>query len=152
MRLFETPQIEFTSDDYYTPKHIFDLLNLTFDLDVAAPPNGAPFVPCKKYLTQADDGLTSKWHGSVWMNPPYSNPTPWVSRFIEHGQGVALLPTSNGRWFGTLWNSGASFGVLDYIKFYSPTGVMPSSAPNRCWLVAFGKNEVKALNKFGKVR
>ena len=152
MRLFETPQIEFTSDDYYTPKHIFDLLNLTFDLDVAAPPNGAPFVQCIKYLTQADDGLTSKWHGSVWMNPPYSNPTPWVTRFIEHGQGVALLPTSNGRWFGTLWNSGASFGVLDYIKFHSPTGVMPSSAPNHCWLVAFGKNEVKALSKFGKVR
>jgi len=152
MRLFDSPQTKFSSDDYYTPKHIFDLLNLIFDLDVAAPPNGAPFVPCKNYLTQAENGLTSDWYGSVWMNPPYSNPTPWVDRFIQHKQGVALLPTSNGRWFGTLWNSGAAFGVLDYLRFYTPTGIMPSSAPNRCWLVAFGENEVKALAKFGKVR
>ena len=152
MKLFETPQIEFTSDDYYTPPHIFELLDLVFDLDVAAPPNGAPCVPCKNYLTQADDGLTSEWFGSVWMNPPYSNPTPWVDRFIEHGQGVALLPTSNGRWFGTLWNSDASFGVLDYLKFHSPNGVMPQAAPNRCWLVAFGSKEVEALSRFGKVR
>jgi hypothetical protein len=28
MKLFETPQIEFTSDDYYTPKNIFDRLDL----------------------------------------------------------------------------------------------------------------------------
>lgn len=152
MKLFETPQTEFTSDDYYTPPEIFKLLDLVFDLDVSAPPNGAPFVPCKKYLTQAEDGLTSNWFGSVWMNPPYSNPTPWVERFIEHRQGVALLPTSNGRWFRTLWNSGASFGVLDYLRFHTPNGVMPQPAPNRCWLVAFGEQEVKALHKFGKVR
>ena len=152
MKLFETPQTEFTSDDYYTPKNIFDRLGLVFDLDVAAPPNGAPFVPCKKYLTQAEDGLKSDWFGSVWMNPPYSNPTPWVERFIKHKQGVALLPTSNGRWMTTLWNSDAAFGVLDYIKFYTPNGIAKGTMPTRCWLVAFGKDQIKALSNFGKVR
>ena len=74
MRLFEVKQTDFTSDDYYTPPEIFKLLDLVFDLDVAAPPNGAPFVPCKHYLTQNENGLITPWFGSVWCNPPYSNP------------------------------------------------------------------------------
>jgi|DEB0MinimDraft_3_1074331.scaffolds.fasta_scaffold86146_2 hypothetical protein len=152
MKLFETPQIEHTSDDYYTPPEIFNRLGLVFDLDVAAPPNGAPYVPCKKYLTQAQDGLVCNWFGSVWMNPPYSNPTPWVDRFIEHAKGVALLPTSNGRWLTRLWDSEAQFKLLEPVKFYSPNGIMPQSIPNRCWLWAFGEKEIKALGNFGKIR
>ena len=58
-KLFALPQTQFTSDDHYTPKFVFDRLNLNFDLDVAAPPNGPPFVPCKNYLTQLDDGLSA---------------------------------------------------------------------------------------------
>ena len=103
-RLFTTPQTETTSDDYYTPKWIFDTLGLHFDLDVASPPH-ATNVPCNRYFTQADDGLAQEWHGRVWMNPPFSNPTPWVTRFVEHGNGVGLVPSSNGKWWLHLWQS-----------------------------------------------
>jgi hypothetical protein len=39
-QLFPVPQTVTTSDDYYTPPHIFERLGLTFDLDVCAPPGG----------------------------------------------------------------------------------------------------------------
>jgi hypothetical protein len=36
--LFSMPQESFTTDDYWTPKWIFDALKVQFDLDVACPP------------------------------------------------------------------------------------------------------------------
>ena len=36
--LFTSEQVTTSSDDHYTPKHIFERLGLEFDLDVAAPP------------------------------------------------------------------------------------------------------------------
>ena len=35
------------SDEWYTPKYIFDALGVIFDLDVARPANADTFVPCR---------------------------------------------------------------------------------------------------------
>jgi hypothetical protein len=40
--LFTSEQVTTSSDDHYTPKHIFERLGLEFDLDVAAPPRRYP--------------------------------------------------------------------------------------------------------------
>ena len=88
-----------TSDEWYTPRWIFDAAGLTFDMDVCAPV--APefrTCPARRYLTVLDDGLTAPWDGLVWMNPPYSNIMPWAERFARHGEGLALVPTVNSSW------------------------------------------------------
>jgi len=151
-RLFAVPQSATTSDDYWTPPWVFERLALNFDLDVAAPPGGIPWVPTKKFYTQEDDGLASQWFGRIWMNPPYSNPTPWVDRFIAHGNGVALLPTSNGAWFGRLWAAEVGFVTLEYLRFYNENGEMGGAIPTRCWLVAAGEDNLWAIAKFGRLR
>ena len=150
-RLFTEQQTETTSDDYYTPKWIFDTLGLHFDLDVASPPGGPPFVPCNRYFTQADDGLAQDWHGRIWMNPPYSNPTPWVNRFIEHGNGVALIPSSNGKWWLHLWQSDCVIVIAPPIKFLTGNGDTVGISV-RTWLIAAGQDNIEALHNFGKVR
>lgn len=77
-------------DAWFTPSWIFDGLGITFDLDVAAPPGGVPWIPARQYLTEDQDGLSQPWHGVVWCNPPYSAPTAWCERFTTHAD-VALL-------------------------------------------------------------
>lgn len=151
-RLFTQEQTETTSDDYYTPKWIFDTLGLHFDLDVASPPHSTN-VPCDRYFTQADDGLAQPWHGRVWMNPPFSKPAPWVERWVEHGNGVALLPTSNGKWFRNLWNEKISWVALPHnLKFIAGDGRKLGTMPLPCWVVATGQDNIAALKNFGKVR
>ena len=80
-----------STDDWYTPEWIFDGLGIQFDLDVAAPPDGVPWIPCDKFYTVADDGLAQPWHGTVWCNPPYSAPFKWALKWAEHGDGLILL-------------------------------------------------------------
>ena len=154
LNLATANRYETTSNDYYTPKWVFDALNTTFDLDVSAPPNGAPFVPCRHHYSILDDGLSQPWFGLVWMNPPFSNPLPWVTKFLEHGNGVALLPTSNGKWFDLVWNNEqCNFTNLKALKFHTPTGPARGTLPNRCWLVGMGTGtDVVTKSQLGKVR
>lgn len=105
--LFGAPQTQLTSDDYYTPAWVFERMGIEFDLDVCAPPGGVPWIPAKRFYTMEDDGLAQPWEGRVWMNPPYSDCTPWVQRFIDHASGVCLLPTAKSLWLNLLWASGA---------------------------------------------
>ena len=103
-QLFATEQTTRTSDDYWTPKWIFDALGLTFDLDVACPPEGPAHTPCHAYYTQKDNGLTAPWHGIVFMNPPYSNASAWVNKWLDHGNGIAITVQGKSKWADRLWN------------------------------------------------
>ena len=154
--LFSTPQTEISSDDYYTPAWIFETLGLTFDIDVAAPPGGIPWIPARRYYTMKDDGLAQPWEGLVWMNPPYSSPTEWVRRFIEHGNGIALLPTTKSKWFVSLWNhpqtksvqvASSASGDLEFVRKGKEKHIM---FPLLMW--AMGDEAIEALHKLGRVR
>ena len=92
-----------SSDEYYTPKWIFDAIGLDFDLDVCAPQEGPLHTPAAKWYSAADDGLVQPWFGRVWMNPPYSNPTPWIDRWLDHGNGMCLVPLTKSMWSKNLW-------------------------------------------------
>jgi hypothetical protein len=78
-------------DEWYTPSWIFDAMDITFDLDVAAPPGGVPWIPATHHYTCADDGLLCDWTGLVWCNPPYSDPLSWARRWAGHPEGALLV-------------------------------------------------------------
>ena len=103
LALFAMPQTTRTSDDYWTPKWLFDALGLMFDIDVACPPEGPAHTPCKRFFTQADDGLAQPWNGRVFMNPPYSNASPWVNKWLDHGNGIAITVVGKSKWGDRLW-------------------------------------------------
>ena len=153
LRLFNEPQREYTSDDYWTPKWVFDALGLEFDLDVACPPEGPAHTPCKRFYTQADDGLTAPWEGCVWMNPPYSKPLPWVEKWINHANGMALLPTNGGRWCNLLWQSNAQSVWLGRLAFDRKHD-HKSNSPLNIMLWGIGQTAINALlnANMGKLR
>jgi phage N-6-adenine-methyltransferase len=145
--LFPMPQEARTSDDYWTPKWVFDALGIEFDLDVACPPDGPAHTPAKKWYTQETDGLLSPWNGRIWMNPPYSHATPWVHKFIEHKHGVALLPFAKSRWLQNIWESADAITPLpSNLKFDQGTIMLPT------FLAAFGNECVEAIGRVGYVR
>src|SRR6516162_8682075 len=57
------------SSDWFSPKFLFDALDLVFDLDPAHPGPDNPYwvVPARKIYTKAEDGLRQPWSGLVWL-------------------------------------------------------------------------------------
>jgi len=155
-QLFGTPQEQTTSDDFYTPKWIFDALDITFDIDVCSPPGGPLHTPCRHYYTMYDDGLAQPWHGLVWMNPPYSKPQPWIDRWLEHGNGVALIPFAKSAWFVQLWER--SNVALTYVHDMNRPSLNFERNGTEAQIMypvcaaAIGSTSITALHKLGKVR
>lgn len=142
------------SDEHYTPKWIFDKLEIEFDLDVSAPEGGVPWIPAKNHYTEAQNGLEMPWFGNVWMNPPYSKVTPWVDKFLENNNGICLLVVSRSKWFKKLWL--AADGILPSppdLKFERPDGIKPAGISYQTFMFALGKENAEALKKLeGRVR
>jgi hypothetical protein len=142
------------NDECFTPPEIFQALSIRFDLDVAAPEGGIPWIPCHNYYTKQDDALSREWSGRVWMNPPFSLVSKFAPRFQQHRNGIALLPTSTGKWMHELWNDPESTWLrLNKVRFIKPDGVQYERyMPSVIWLVAYGQESVEALSRIGKVK
>ena len=80
------------SNEWSTPAELFARLDAEFGftLDPCATPQNAK---CKKFFTQADDGLRQSWAGErVFMNPPYGRQIgAWVRKAFEESQRGALV-------------------------------------------------------------
>lgn len=119
----DSSQVAVTTDDWYTPRWIFDAAGITFDLDVASPVNEAMrTVPATRHLTVVDDGLSMPWRGTVWCNPPYSKASPWCDRWATHPDGMLLLPAvPEVKWLGVVLNAAHAFTLLA-VDFHRPDG------------------------------
>ena len=154
-RLFAAPEHEITTDDYYTPKWVFDALAIRFDLDVCAPPGGIEWVPADRHYTIKDDGLTASWQGRVWMNPPYSNVTPWWDRMTEHRNGVALLPMAKSWWLNRVMSEADGVVISEQggeMHFHRPGNPKPLRIWFPVFFAAFGDECVDAIANLGPVR
>jgi len=140
------------SDEHYTPRALFVELGISFDLDVAAAHEGTNATTNRWFCKCCSDGLADPWIGNVWMNPPYSNPTPWVDKFIQHGNGIALLPITRGRWWDRIWEASEAIMPLPYnYKFERPDGLASKPIVFRTALYAIGSNNAQALRSISSV-
>jgi hypothetical protein len=137
MSHWETPG---ASDEWYTPKYIFDALDCEFDLDVASPPRQT-HVPCRARLTS--NSLEAEWAGFVWMNPPFggrNGVVPWLNKFFEHHSGIALVPDrTSAPWFQTAaLQADALLFLSPKVKFERPDGTLGKSPSSGTVLMASG--------------
>lgn len=145
------------SDEWYTPKYIFDALGVEFDLDVASPLGGPRYVPTKSYYSS--NSLEIEWRGFVWMNPPFghqSTKRKWLQKFFAHKNGIALLPDrTSAPW----WQE---YAVLsDVVLFLSPKvkferidgsiGEHPGTGTNLFAVGQKGKEAVLRASSLGSV-
>lgn len=100
-----------SNDLWRTPPEVIDYIQSRFgtiELDLCASDKGHI---CDEYLTEYDDFLADHWtKGKVndgrlcWMNPPYSNPLPFVQQAIKWSQsGYAVAGILNNdpstKWY-----------------------------------------------------
>lgn len=137
------------SDEWYTPKYIFDAMQVAFDLDVAAPEDRTYItVPAKEFITS--NSLDLQWNGFVWMNPPFgkrNSLSGWLDKIAEHGDGIALTPdrTSAPWWQGAAAKCDALMFIGKKVKFIKPDGTTGDSPSTGTTLFAYGERAVIAL-------
>ncbi len=140
------------NDEWLTPPEVLRPLG-TFDLDPCAP-IVRPWDTAKHHFTVKDDGLSKKWFGRVWCNPPFGREAvKWLRRMAEHGNGVALIParTETAMFYETVW--GAAAGVLflksrPHFHFVDGSRAAFNSGAPIC-LVAYGADNLKILQESG---
>lgn len=137
------------SDEWYTPPAIFEGLRLRFDLDPCSPGEGH-WVPAQHIFTKQHDGLRQRWHGLVFMNPPFggrNGQVPWLDKFLEHGHGIAIVAArTSAKWFHShavcaetmLFPKGKT-------KFIRPDGTVGKIPGTGMVLLGMGKQSNDAL-------
>jgi hypothetical protein len=89
-----------------------------FNLDPAAGTEPEP-IAAERY-TPEDDGLTTEWYGTVWLNPPFSEKEKWYRRLVtqhsrgEIGAAVAVAPDDTSTdWFHDWFSTADVIAFLD---------------------------------------
>ena len=103
--------------DWGTPQELFDRLNqeFHFTLDVCALPKNAK---CKTFFLSLEDGLSQKWSGVCWMNPPYGREIEkWMQKALQESERgatvVCLVPArTDTEW----WHKYALQGEIRFIR------------------------------------
>lgn len=130
-------------DLWRTPPALFASLNaeFCFQLDAAAAPHNAL---CRKFITAEQNTLETPWAdylnvpGYVWLNPPYSDITPFVKKAaaesINQIGTVMLVPadTSVG-WFREAIETASEvrFITAGRLAFINPVTGKPVSGNNK---------------------
>jgi hypothetical protein len=105
------------SDNYRTDEWMLDLFENWYD----PCPFNPNFDPDKHI-----DGLKVQWEDKTFVNPPYSNPLPWVRKAVkEHEKGktiVMLLKNdSSTKWYNELHRANAHI-ILIHRRMKYQTG------------------------------
>lgn len=138
-------------EDWLTPPSVIRACG-TFDLDPCSP-MPRPWDTAKTHYTLADNGLTKPWFGRVWLNPPYGNQTDkWMQMLAQHGNGIALIfaRTETGSFFPWVWDyADAILFIKGRLRFWTKEGREGGTAGAPSVLIAYGENNVTALEKSG---
>lgn len=135
------------SNEWQTPRYVFDALKCQFDLDVAAPVDGPLHVPANAWFSK--ESLEREWTGFVWMNPPFGGRNgcrPWLQKFFRHGNGIALTPDrTSSSWFIEAWQQADAILFCRRTPFLLPNGVQAGNPAFGTALWATGQRGITAL-------
>lgn len=138
-----------STDVWLTPPYIIEALG-EFDLDPCYE-KSSPFKTANKTYTVDQDGLSHKWEGRVWLNPPYTTDIQrkFMHKMSKHRNGIALLfaRTDTAIFQNEVFkNAHALFFIKGRVHFYRVDGKEARSnggAPSV--LIAYGQYNATVL-------
>jgi hypothetical protein len=123
-----------------------------FDLDPCSSLN-RPWDTAKHHYTIEDDGLKQDRCGRVWFNPPDGTGiAPFLKKMVAHKHGIVLLfaITETKAFFEYVWaEADAIMFLKGRLKFHFPDGKQGGTAGSPSVLIAYGQNNVEALENSG---
>lgn len=135
------------TDLWETPQDFFDKLNeeFHFTLDLCALPENAK---CDDYYTPEQDGLSKKWHGVMWCNPPYGREIgswvrrAWFASAVGHTVVMLLPARTDTRWFHDyIYNKSRT--EIRFVRGRLKFGNSKTSAPFPSMVCIFRPNSIK---------
>ena len=140
------------TDDWITPRYILKALG-RFDLDPCESLK-QPWPCARRGYNIRDDGLSCRWRGRVYCNPPYGDRAlPFMERLASHGNGIGLLfgRTETQMFQKHIWlEADAILFLAGRLHFYLPNGQRAkgnSGGPSV--LIAYGKKNIQSLRDCG---
>lgn len=146
------PSFAFMSntDEWHTPDCLIYIANssmATIDLDPASNYEANQAVGASNFYTKEDDGLTQDWYGNVFLNPPYSIVSKFVSKAIkEYESGrvkncfLIVNASTDTKWFLPLFEYLIWF-PSGRVKFNRPDGSAGGSPAKGTAVVLMSKDE-----------
>jgi hypothetical protein len=140
------------TDVWLTPPDLLAQLG-PFDLDPCAAPEPRPWPTAAEHYTAEVDGLRQSWRGRCWVNPPYSDYEPWLSRLADHGHGTALIfaRTETAAFHRQVWDRATALlflkGRITFHRHNGKPGQGSAGAPSV--LVAYGTHDAERLATCG---
>lgn len=132
------------SVEWTTPRDLFDELDAEFhfNLDVASTDENAL---CVRHYTQSDDGLTKRWDGSVWCNPPYGRAIEaWMRKAAETDEGGVVVCLVPARTDTNWWHEYATkASEIRFIRGRLKFGNVGKPAPFPSAIVIYDKRRQK---------
>lgn len=138
---------------WLTPPQILHSLG-EFDLDPCACPDPRPWPTAKTHIALPDDGLSYRWNGRVFLNPPYGEKTAeWMRVMAVHGNGIALTfaRTETEFWIRWIWpHARAVLFIAGRLYFYLPDGTRAKgNAGGPSALIAYSNRDADVLYRSG---
>ena len=139
-------------DSWETPPDFWEWVDgiFHFNLDACATYHNRKCEHHCSYVNETYNGLTSEWGriaSSVWVNPGYSNITPWLEKAYQETQehenmtACVLIHSAYGtRWFKKYFSLAYEVWLLNpRIQFIAPKGIKQTSNPRDSMLFIFKK-------------
>jgi phage N-6-adenine-methyltransferase len=151
-------------NEWYTPREHVDIARKvlgTIDLDPASSAIAQRTVKATTYFTKNNDGLTKKWRGKVWLNPPYSQPdiADFVAKLLSEIKAghvtEAILLTHNfsdTKWFHAAANAARLLCFTEgRIRFVDPDGNVSAAPTNGQTFFYFGNRPAAFAAQFCEI-
>lgn len=162
----KTPHVSHNSgnNEWYTPEVYIECARRVLeviDLDPASSKEANAIVKAKRYYTAEDDGLSKKWKGRVWMNPPYSSELigQFSKKLCKHvvdgdvTEAIVLVNNATeAAWFEEMAELAATvMFTYSRVKFLNRE-LNPRGAPLQGQaLLYFGQNYKKFIKEFSEL-